>query len=555
MTCTEGDALAAGHAALREGRAEEARAIFAQAVSACGSAQAHEGLSWAALALDDAEATITARQTAYRLYRDAGAPVAAARMAMWLAKDHDDFRGAAALANGWLARARRLLADQPVAPEHGWLEVLACWGTTAHERNPQEVADGARRAIAVAQRCGDRDLELLGIAFEGLARVDTGRIAAGMAQLDETAAAVSAGELDEPLWALVIFCNLIAACERARDFARAAEWCRTMRAQADRMRHTGSQAICRAHYGVVLTHCGDWAGAEDALAEAVRCYEASWPPYRAQVLADLAELRRRQGRLGAAGKLLDAAAGAPREPLVRGRCALDLGDGAAARDCAERYLRRFPETCALHRVEGLELLIHASVAAGAPGRGEAALAELEARARDVATPPLAAMANAAGATLAAAHGRTARARAGFEDAVDGYSRAGMVYDAAAARIALAELLTGLDRADAARAEASGARRALEAMGAEHLARRAAALEARLARPRRAPASRPGPPALTARQVEVVGHVAAGLTNREIAAELALSEKTIDRHLSNAFDRLGVGSRAAAVAAALAQGLI
>ncbi len=548
------DALLAGYAALKHGRAEEARALFAALVAENGSAEAQEGLSWATLALDDGDATIEARQAAYRLYREAGAPVAAARMAMWLAKDHDDFRGEAALANGWLARARRLLADQPLAPEHGWLPVLECWGTTASERDPQDVAAGARHAIEVATACGDRDLELLGIGFEGLALVDAGRVEAGMARLDEAAAAVTAGELDEPLWALVVFCNLIFACERVRDFARAAEWCATMRNQADRMRHTGSQGICRAHYGAVLTQCGDWAGAEDALAEAVRCFDASWPPYRAEALADLAELRRRQGRLRAAAELLDEATGTPRAALVQARCALDLGQGAEAVASAERYLRRFPETSALLRVEGLEVLTRAAVAAGQISRAEDALAELDTIACKVATLPLRAMASAAGAALAAATGRTEAARAGFEDAIDLYARAGMEFDAAAARVDLAELLA-LDRPEAARAEAASAIAALNAMGAIHLARRAAALEARIARALRGGASDAMPAALTPRQTEVLRHVAAGLTNREIAIELSLSEKTVDRHLSNAFDRLGVSSRAAAAALAVERSLI
>lgn len=330
---------------------------------------------------------------------------------------------------GW--RARRLLADQPLPPEHGWLPVLECWGTTASERDPHRVAAGARQAIAVGRACGDRDLELLGISFEGLALVEAGRIADGMARLDEAAAAATAGELDEPLWSHVVFCNVINACERVRDFARAAEWRANMGDQADRMRHVGSQGICRAHYGAVLTQCGDWAGAEDALAEAVRRFEASWPPYGAEVLTHLAELRRRQRRLGDADQLLDAAAAAPRAALVRARCALDLGQGGAAVAAAERYLRQFPETGALHRVEGLEVLVRASVAAGQRPRAEAALGELEATARTVGTPPLLAMASAARAVLAAVTGRAVMARTGFEDAIDLYARAGMGYDAAA----------------------------------------------------------------------------------------------------------------------------
>ena len=554
MTRSEADARDAGYAALKDGRADDARAIFAASVADHGSAEAQEGFSWAALALDDGDATIAARQAAYRLYRAADAPVAAARMAMWLAKDHDDFRGEAALANGWLARARRLLADQPLAPEHGWLPVLECWGTTASERAPEDIAASARHAIEVARICGDSDLELLGIGFEGLALVDAGLIAEGMARLDEAAAAVTAGELDEPLWALVVFCNLIEACQRARDFARAAEWCATMRDEADRMCHTGSQGLCRAHYGAVLTQCGDWAGAEDALAEAVRCFDASWPPYRAEALADLAELRRRQGRLGEAAELLEEAAGTPRTALVQARCALDLGQGAEAVASAERYLRRFPETSTLHRVEGLEVLVRAAIAAGERPRAEAALAELDAIARRVATRPLLAMASAARAAHAAVTGGTSEARAGFEDAIDLYSRAGMAFDAAAARVELAELLA-LDRPEAARGEAASALAALNAMGAIHLARRAATLEDRIARGLHGGTPENAADALTPRQTEVLRHVAAGLTNREIAGELALSEKTVDRHLSNAFDRLGVSSRAAATALAVERNLI
>ncbi len=96
---------------------------------------------------------------------------------------------------------------------------------------------------------------------------------------------------------------------------------------------------------------------------------------------------------------------------------------------------------------------------------------------------------------------------------------------------------------------------LNAIGATHLARRAAALEARIARALRGGAPEGTPAALTPRQAQVLRHVAAGLTNREIATELSLSEKTVDRHLSNAFDRLGVSSRAAAAALAVERGLI
>jgi LuxR family transcriptional regulator, maltose regulon positive regulatory protein len=542
------DILTEAYGALKAGRVGEARHLFQVAVDRDGTAKAYEGLSWAALAQDDGPATIAARKAAYRLYSTTDEPVSAARMAMWLAKDHDDFRGEVAIANGWLARARRLLEDQPMAPEHGWLPVLECWGTDADERDPASIAERARTAMDVARRCGDRDLEILAIGFEGLALVDAGRVDDGMQRLDEAAAAALGGEINEELWSLVIFCLLIFACARVQDFPRATEWCETMREAADRMRHVGSQGICRAHYGAVLTQSGDWGAAEAALAESVRCFDASWPPYKAEALADLAELRRRQGRLQEAGDLLEQATAHPRATLVRARCALDLGRGEEAAELADRYLRRFPANSALHCVGGLEAMVRACVAAGRSGQADAALAELDDIAKRVATPAIRAAACAARATLAEGTGRPHEARICFEDAVDLYARAGMTFETASARCDLAELLAVLGRKDVARAEVAAAQVDFERLGATHQFRRAAAL---LARIEQAATEGRGPKAgvLTRRQAQVLRHVAAGRTNREIAAELGLSEKTVDRHLGNILLRLDVPSRAAAAALA------
>ena len=113
--------MQAGWAALRAGRWSAARELFEEAFAAEESPAALEGLSWAAWWIDDAEAVFDARERAYVLYRNRGDAAGAARMATWLAADQLDFRGAAAVAAGWLRRAHRLLEPLEPGPDHGWL--------------------------------------------------------------------------------------------------------------------------------------------------------------------------------------------------------------------------------------------------------------------------------------------------------------------------------------------------------------------------------------------------------------------------------------------------
>jgi LuxR family transcriptional regulator, maltose regulon positive regulatory protein len=547
--------LADAYRALEEGRCEQARELFEQVVAAEETAAAHEGLSWAALSLDDGETVMRARQRAYRLYCETEDHIAAARMAMWLAKDYEDFRGDAAIANGWRERARRRLEGQPIAPEHGWLPILECWGAGSGEYDPQVVAAKASEAMEVARRCGDRDLATLAIAFEGLALADAGRVDEGMKRLDEAAAAVLGGELDQQLWSLVVVCLLIFACERVRDFPRAAQWCEVMREAAERMRHTGSQGICRAHYGSVLTFGGNWEDAEAALSGAVECFEASWPPHKAEAQVHLAELRRRQGRIEEATALLERAAAHPLATLVRARLALDLGRNEDGLELAERHLRQIPQSNRLQRATGLEPLVRASTAVGRNEQAAQAVAELGSIAGTVGTLPLRATACLSKAVMASTVARLEQARACFEDAVDLFERAGMPFDAACARLELAEVLVALGRMERAQGEAESARTRLEVLGAQLYAERAGSLAARIARRLKPGSAASSGSELTARQIEILRRVAAGSTNKKIAAELFLSEKTVDRHLSNIFNKLGVSSRTAAATSAAKRKLI
>jgi hypothetical protein len=98
--------LEQGFAAMARGAWEEARACFRAALEQEASAEAYEGLSWAAWSLNEAEELFETREAAFRLYRQAQDDLGAARMAMWLAADYVDFRGDLSIANGWRQRAR-----------------------------------------------------------------------------------------------------------------------------------------------------------------------------------------------------------------------------------------------------------------------------------------------------------------------------------------------------------------------------------------------------------------------------------------------------------------
>ena len=87
------------------------------------------------------------------------------------------------------------------------------------------------------------------------------------------------------------------------------------------------------------------------------------------------------------------------------------------------------------------------------------------------------------------------------------------------------------------------------------ARGEAALAPRVAARLMSQVARPASARLSAREVEVLGHVARGATNREVAGELFVSEATVKTHLLRAFEKLGVDDRTAAVTAALERGLL
>jgi LuxR family transcriptional regulator, maltose regulon positive regulatory protein len=280
------DALQAGWADLRAGRWAAARAAFDEALADRETAEACEGLSWAAWWLDDAEAVFAARERAYRLYRGYGDPRGAARMATWLAVDQLDFHGAWSVAGGWLRRAHRLLDPLEPGPDHGWLAFHD--GYVAHASGDTErTRELAASAAELGRRFGVEDLEMLGLALEGAALVASAQVQEGMRYLDEATAAALEGEATIPISSAWACCFLVSACTAVLDFERAFEWCDRIAEFAERYGSRYMLAFCRAEYGAVHLWRGRWSDAEADLTAAIDDYSRSRPAWAGGPLLEL----------------------------------------------------------------------------------------------------------------------------------------------------------------------------------------------------------------------------------------------------------------------------
>jgi ATP/maltotriose-dependent transcriptional regulator MalT len=530
--------LEAGAEALRRGAWAEARVAFEAALAEAESSEALEGLGTAAEWLVDAGTLFDARERAYRLYRERGSPRNAARVAIQLGWDYRIFRGEPAVAAGWLQRAHDLLEGLDPSPEHGWLalrEASLLLGAgqlaAAHELTG--------RAAALGRSLPDLDLEMTAAALDGLVLVNEGKVQEGMRRLDGAAAAVVGGEMSDLSAISYACCYLIFACERVRDFARAGQWCERLAAFCERYGSQPLFSVCRTHYAGVLMSRGRWSEAEQELRMAAPDLERNAAGMAAETLAGMAELRRRQGRVEEAGRMFERVEHRGDGRLGCASVALDLGDHRSAAEHAERYLREVGDEAKTLRVGGLEILARARVCLQDDDGARAVAEELDAIVSEVGTDALTACALATRGVVAAASGETERARRALEDAVGLYGRNEMPYECACSRLELADVLAAEGREDSARREERLAREALREL-------RVVAPDTPLARESLG---------LTRRELEVLGLVADGLTDPQIAGKLIISEHTVHRHVANILAKLSCSSRAAAVRRASSAGAL
>ena len=491
------------------------------------------------------EESFSLSERAFRERMRQGDPEGAALDGFWLVFGLMA-RGEWARAGGWIGRARAAIDDgRRDCVARGFLlgpdAVQALMGG-----DPERAYATFSEQREIGRRFADHDLLSLSGFGQGQALIAMGRIPEGIAVLDEVMVGVTGGETSAMVAGLV-YCGVIAACMETFDPRRAKEWTAALKlwcdAQPDLVQFRGQ---CMVHRAQVMQIQGAWPDALEELRLAAERFTDAGHPAVGDALYEQAELHRWRGDLDRAEQAYRQAATFGRDPQP-GLALLRLAQGQL--EAASAGIRRALEetTERIRRPRLLSAAVDVALEGKDAEAARTALDELAQLAAERDVPLLQAMAAHAGGLVGLAEGDAGRALAEARRAWSLWQELDAPYEAARARVVVALACRALGDEDAARMELDAARQVFERLSAGPDLARVAALTG-------ATRSRAGY-GLTAREVEVLRLVATGRTNRVIAAELFLSEKTVARHLSNIFTKLGVSSRAAATAYAYRHDLV
>ena len=412
---------------------------------------------------------------------------------------------------------------------------LQCVG----EGDPARAAATFAEAAGIGERFGEPDLVALARHGQGRALIRMGRTDEGVSLLDEAMVAVEAGEAS-PIVVGDVYCSVIAGCLEIFDLRRAREWTAQMKtwceSQADLVAYSGQCLVRRAE--ILLLH-GAWSEAAEAARHACqRCLQGPDRAALGQAWYQEAELRRLRGELDEAEEAYRQASRWGRVPQP-GLALLRLAQGQV--DAAATAIRGALEETHERRARSrllpahVEIMLSASDLQAARGGAE----ELAQLAAESGAPLLQAAASQAQGAVLLAEGQAQAALSELRQAWAAWQGIEAPYEAARARVLVGAAYRELGDKDAADLEHAAARTTFRELGADpDLARLEALSETKSAK---------SPGGLSPREMEVLRLVATGQTNRAIAARLFISERTVERHVSNIFLKLDVPSRAAATA--------
>lgn len=445
------------------------------------------------------EQAIELRERAYAAATRAGEPEAATMVAIKLAADNV-YRSSDALSGAWLQRAERLLDGVEENPGHGWLAATTAFRAVITGDLDLALAE-AIKAEGIAARTGDRNLAAMAQSEHGFALIAGGNVAEGMAMVDEASVAAVGGEL-APDTAGGICCTTIGACTTLGEWTRAAEWTDAQDRWCKREGIAGYPGMCRLYRSEIKEFRGQWLEAEAEAQQASVELAGFIPAAAGMALYRIGEIRLRRGDLAEAEEALVRAhaLGTHVEPALS-LLRLAQGRAQAAADGIREAIERPPRTpswhappgSALYRMPLLRAQVEIALAAGDDATARKAVEQLESIANQFGSAALTAATTGARGLLQLRTAPAAEAVRSLRDAVEAWADLDAPYEAARARMALAEALVAGGQPDRAAMELSAARSALEQLGAVLELRRADEIGVSIGiHPEAAPASKAAP---------------------------------------------------------------
>jgi DNA-binding CsgD family transcriptional regulator len=480
---------------------------------------------------------LRALERTHHAYLDTGKCHRAARCAFWIGL-RLAFRGEMAPATGWFGRAHRLLEGDPRdCAEQGYL-MLPHVEQHLAAGNLESAYAAASGAVEIGERFADADLVACARHLQGRVLLRQRRSAEGFALLDEAMVSVTAGELS-PLLTGLIYCSVIEACQQVHALDRAREWTSALgRWCSEQPQLVSFSGTCLMHRAEIKRLSGAWQDAMDEARQAVeRLTQSNNRKDTAGAWYQLAEVHRLRGDYEAAEQAYRTASQYGFEPQP-GLALLQLAKRHV--NAAVAAIRRVLDTTTdqVRRIRLLPTYIEIMLAADEIEEARRACRELEDAADDYGTELLRVLAAHARGAVELAEGNAQAAAVWLRQSIEGWQQIDAPYEAARARVMMGLACRALGDNDGATLELQAARTVFQQLGAAPDVARVDTL-----RGIRSDEAH----GLSAREEQVLRLIATGKTNKEIANELHLSAKTVDRHVSNIFNKLDVPTRAAATA--------